>query len=246
MRVLSIDVGLVNCSFCLLESERSDLGPSLQCLQSGLADGSILLRDLQLVAFGKKATAFQTVCENVVQFATAVLSQSGVLETVDLCVIEMQMTARMKAISSALYAAIRCLRPSCTVLFQSACAKLSFGDLCGFLEEEDGRDSPPPPSVQGSSYSQRKRLAVLLAKRLLLLSAAVSEDIKKLFVTSKKKDDLADALLHALAALCTKRGPSSASRIAASSAAPKKRATTASSTAVPKKRVKAAPGPTSR
>ena len=242
MKVLSIDVGLVNCSFCLLESERSDLGPSLQCLHSGLADGSILLRDLQLVAFGKKATAFQTVCENVVQFATTTLAQSGVLETVDLCVIEMQMTARMKAISSALYAAIRCLRPSCTVLFQSACAKLSFGDLCSFLEEED---SPPPPAVQGSSYSQRKRLAVLLAKRLLLQPSTVSEEIKKLFVTSKKKDDLADALLHALAALCTKRGPSSTSRAAASSA-PKKRAATASSTAVPKRRVRAAPGPASR
>lgn len=236
MKVLSIDVGLVNCSFCVLESERSDLRPSLQCLHSGLADGSILLRDLQLVAFGKKATAFQAVCENVVQFATTTLAQSGVLETVDLCVIEMQMTARMKAISSALYAAIRCLRPSCTVLFQSACAKLSFGDLCSFLEEEE--DSPPP-AVQGSSYSQRKRLAVLLAKRLLLQPAAVSEGIKKLFVSSKKKDDLADALLHALAALCPRRGASSTSRAAASSAAaPKKRAVATSSTATPKKRAR--------
>lgn len=196
MKVLSIDVGLVNCSYCLLETARRDLPASLACLYQGLCEGSVLLRALGLVSFGRKATGFHTLCENVVQFVSG---QQVLLETVDLCVIEMQMTAKMKAISSALYAALRCLRPSCTVLFQSASAKLSFPDLCSFLEPGPGG----PALLGSSSYSQRKRLAVLLARKLLQ-ATAVCEEHKQLFLSSKKKDDLSDALLHALAALCTR------------------------------------------
>jgi hypothetical protein len=196
MKVLSIDVGLVNCSYCLLESSRRDLSASLSCLHQGLCEGSILLQELRLVSFGKKATSFHTLCENVVQF---VVGQQALMETVDLCVIEMQMTAKMKAISSALYAALRCLRPSCSVVFQSASAKLSFPDLCSFSEVSGDM-------ALGGSYSQRKRLAVVLARKLLQ-APAIGEDYKQLFLSSKKKDDLSDALLHALAALCTHSHP---------------------------------------
>ena len=206
MKVLSIDVGLVNCSYCLLESSRRDLSASLSCLHQGLCEGSILLQELRLVSFGKKATSFHTLCENVVQF---VVGQQALLETVDLCVIEMQMTAKMKAISSALYAALRCLRPSCSVVFQSASAKLSFPDLCSFSEVSGDM-------ALGGSYSQRKRLAVVLARKLLQ-APAIDEEHTQLFFSSKKKDDLSDALLHALAALCTNSHPGDLS-------APKKRA----------------------
>jgi len=197
MKVLSIDVGLVNCSYCLLETSRRDLSASLACLHQGLCEGSIALRELRLVSFGRKATSFHALCENVVQF---VVGQQALLQAVDLCVIEMQMTAKMKAISSALYAALRCLQPSCSVRFQAASAKLSFPDLCSFSEAAPGAAA----LLGGSSYSQRKRLAVLLSRKLLLQAPAVGDEHKQLFSSSKKKDDLSDALLHALAALCAR------------------------------------------
>ena len=193
MKVLAFDVGLVNCSWCLLACDCADVRACLASAQEALDGGRVRVEALELVAFGKKATAFATLCENVVAFVT---SQASLLEQVNVCVIETQMTSKMKAISAALYAAVRCRHPSCEVLFQAATAKLSFSDVAAFTGS----------SLLGSSYSERKRLAVLIVKQLLQGAAAVPDACKRVFFSSKKKDDLADALLHALAALCARSG----------------------------------------
>ena len=55
--------------------------------------------------------------------------------------------------------------------------------------------------VSISTYTQRKKAAVVVAKKLT--SADIRPAIRQTFLKAKKKDDLSDALLHALAALCT-------------------------------------------
>lgn len=187
-KVLAVDVGLVNCSFCLLESTVSCI-PVLQSLHDQLEKKDITIEDLDLVKLGanKNATAAATF-ENVILFLQA---HKDAFSLVDVIVIETQMTAKMKAIAAAFYATARCLFPQAKVLFQSATAKLNFADLSAYAEA--------PVSI--STYTQRKKAAVVVAKKLT--SADIRPTIRQTFLKAKKKDDLSDALLHALAALCT-------------------------------------------
>jgi hypothetical protein len=187
MKVLAIDVGLVNCSYCVLETSAS-CTPALHALHAQIASGAVSVERLELVKLGanKHAGAAATY-DHILSFLRARLLM---LTSITLIVIETQMTARMKAIAAAFYVATKCLCPHAAVLFQSASAKLNFADLANYCE------APAPLGT----YAQRKRTAVLAAKKLM--TACSHPDLQQAFLKAKKKDDLADALLHALAALC--------------------------------------------
>jgi len=187
-KVLAIDVGLVNCSFCVLESKASCV-PVLQSLHDQLESKCISIEHLDLIKLGvNKHAAAAAVFENVILFLQ---SHTAAFSPVDVIVIETQMTARMKAIAAAFYTTARCLFPEAKVFFQSATAKLNFADLAAYADA----------AVATSTYAQRKKASVTVAKRLT--SANIRPDIRQAFLKAKKKDDLSDALLHALAALCT-------------------------------------------
>jgi len=195
MKVLAIDVGIVNCSYCIASSSLHCL-PVLQGLHDQLSNNGISLVKLDLVslAANKKSPAASNY-DNVVTF---MLSHAEDFRTTDMVVIETQMTAKMKAIAAAFYTATKCLFPQATVLFQSASAKLNFADLSLYSET---------PAAT-TTYAQRKKVAVVVTKKLL--SANVPLEIRQTFARAKKKDDLSDALLHALAALCIHTKPAKA------------------------------------
>jgi len=188
MKVLAVDVGIINCSCCVLDST-GECVPILQRLHNQLSDSSLRIELLELFKLGanKNAGAASTF-DNVVLFLQ---SHKDDFDTADFVVIETQMTARMKAIAASFYTAARCLFPNAKVLFQSASAKLNFADLAAYSEIP----------VATATYAQRKKAAVVIAKKLT--SADIAPDIRQTFLKAKKKDDLSDALLHALAALCT-------------------------------------------
>jgi hypothetical protein len=81
------------------------------------------------------------------------------------------------------------------VAFQSASAKLNFGDLAAFLQQ---------PSAPLASYAQRKKLAVTVTRRL---AAHYPAALRAAFLAAKKKNDFSDALQHALAGLCMHAAP---------------------------------------
>jgi hypothetical protein len=187
-KVLAVDVGLVNCSFCLLEATVSCV-PVLQTLHDHLETNGITIEDLDLIKLGaNKHAAAAATFDNVILFLQ---SHADAFASVDVIVIETQMTARMKAIAAAFYTTARCLFPQAKVLFQSATAKLNFSDLTAYAES----------AISTSTYAQRKKASVSVAKKLT--STNIRPEIKQAFLKAKKKDDLSDALLHALAALCT-------------------------------------------
>ena len=192
MKVLAVDVGLVNCSYCFLYSTGSCI-PVLQCLHDQLSNSDIIIKELELVKLGanKNASAAATF-DNVLVFMQ---SHADEFNTADVIVIETQMTARMKAIAASFYTASRCLFPNAMVQFQSASAKLNFADLAAYSEVP----------VSTATYTQRKKAAVVIARKLT--SANIRPEIRQAFLKAKKKDDLSDALLHALAALCTHSKP---------------------------------------
>jgi hypothetical protein len=186
MKVLAIDVGLVNCSCCVAEACCECL-PVLGQLHELVDAGTLGIECLESVKLGtnKNATA-ASIFDNVIAFLQA---RTASFAEVDAIVIETQMSARMKAIAAAFYTAARCLFPRAAVLFQSATAKLNFADLVAYCE-----------GAASATYAQRKKTSVAIAKKLL--AANVRPEIKQTFSAAKKKDDLSDALLHALAALC--------------------------------------------
>jgi hypothetical protein len=197
MRVAAVDVGIVNCGFCVVSSGAPPGAPppppALGLLEQRLACGEVVVEEWQLVQLGssKSASAASTF-ERLVEFLRAREPQ---LRDVDVLVVEQQMTARMKALSACFYGAVRVLSPSTKVVFQSASAKLNFGDLAAFLQQ---------PSAPLSSYAQRKKLAVAVTRRL---AAHCPAALRAAFLAAKKKDDFSDALLHALAGLCIHAAP---------------------------------------
>jgi hypothetical protein len=186
MKVLAVDVGLVNCSCCVAEASCECL-PVLGRLHELVDAGTLDIERLESVKLGanRNATA-ASIFDNVIAFLQA---RTARFAEVNAIVIETQMSARMKAIAAAFYTAARCLFPRAAVLFQSATAKLNFADLAAYCE-----------GAASATYAQRKKTSVAIAKKLL--AANVRPEIKQTFSAATKKDDLSDALLHALAALC--------------------------------------------
>lgn len=133
----------------------------------------------------------------------------------NLVVIENQPARKMQSISVAIYTMARSLcPPSARVFFQSPLCKLRWDGLQAYL-----------PQARLDTYWFRKKTAVLLSVKLL---GDAGRNLDADFILGhKKKDDLADALLHALAALC----PAPVSR----------RVGTASGTSVTPRRPRAAP-----
>jgi len=188
MKVLAIDVGLVNCSYCLLEAHGEEaLVPVLARAHELLDAGGLELQQLDSVKLGaNKHAAAAATFDNLLTFLRG---HAADFAEVDVVAIETQMSARMKAIAAAFYVAARCLFPRAAVLFQSASAKLNFADLAAYSDV-----------AASATYAQRKKTAVCVARTLL--TARVPPELRQAFLKAKKKDDLADALLHALAALC--------------------------------------------
>lgn len=193
MKVLAVDVGLVNCSYCVLEARGEEaLVPVLARVHERFDAGGLELQQLDTVKLGaNKHAAAAATFDNVLAFLRG---HAADFAEVDAVAIETQMSARMKAIAAAFYIAARCLFPRAAVLFQSASAKLNFADLAAY---SDG-------VAASATYAQRKKTAVCVARKLL--TARVPPELRQAFLKAKKKDDLSDALLHALAALCTARG----------------------------------------
>lgn len=189
MRIAAVDVGIINCGYCVLSAAASEVpAPALSDLETRLADGRVLVEDWRVVQLGSSKSASTTsTFEKLLDFLRE--QQAQLLET-DVLVVEQQMTARMKALSACFYGAVRILSPRTKVVFQSASAKLNFGDLAAFLEQ---------PAVPLATYAQRKKAAVAAAKRLAMRCPSAP---RAAFLAAKKKDDFSDALLHALAALC--------------------------------------------
>ena len=188
MRVAAFDIGIVNFGVCILVGAYAG-GLSIANCATGLASGAIALEAWDVLALAsQKRPTHEQLFEGVVML---VRSQLELLRSCDTIVIETQMTARMKAIAACLFGALRALLPEARVAFQSASAKLSFGDLASF---SDGRTQ---------TYAQRKKTAVQCARALCAGCPAQSA----VFAAAKKKDDLADAMLHALAALAVAPPP---------------------------------------
>jgi hypothetical protein len=198
MRVFSIDPGTVHCGFCCLslQHQTTRCPPSLESLEGCLDRGDVVVHDWGLVqlASSRHATAASTY-DKALEFLRR---SDATLRDADLLVIETQMTSRMKCVSACFYTAARCLYPQLQVLFQSASCKLNFADLHLFI-----RDAAP------ASYASRKKAAVTAARRLAD-SPAFPPGLAQTFKKERKKDDLADALLHALAALCLHAPPETA------------------------------------
>jgi hypothetical protein len=187
MRIVACDVGKINFALCALEHEGPyEGGLSLLNCERALAEGRLTLGRWETLRLAtQKRPTLATLLQGVVDLVRARLELFG---AADLVVIESQMTAMMKTIAGALFAALRALLPALHVEFQHAVVKLSFGDLQAAL-------APVPARLE--TYAQRKRTAVLATRRLCAAcpSAAAS------FAAFGKADDPADALLHALAAL---------------------------------------------
>jgi hypothetical protein len=191
MKVLAVDVGLVNCSYCVVDASCACL-PVLERLHELFDAGSLDVAHLDSVKLGaNKNAAAAATFDNVISFLQA---HAASFSEVDAVVIETQMSARMKAIAAAFYTAARCLFPQAAVLFQSATAKLNFADIAAYCE-----------GAASGTYAQRKKTSVAVAKKLL--AAKVRPEVRQTFLKAKKKDDLSDALLHALAALCAHGKP---------------------------------------
>jgi len=199
MRVAAFDIGILNFALCILKGTY-DGDLSLANCATALASSAVVVEVWDVLALAtQKRPSNEQLFEGVVGL---VQSQLQLLGSCDAIVIETQMTARMKAIAACLFGALRALLPEARVAFQSASAKLSFGDLASF---SDGR-------VQ--TYAQRKKTAVQCARAL----CAGCPSQAQLLAAAKKKDDLADALLHALAALAVapkKRRPADAQAVGA-------------------------------
>lgn len=187
MKLLSIDVGLVNMGMCILSSSQGEHVPSLSKLQKDFEAGTISIVDWRVVQLAptKKAPA-SVVFDAIIKF----FNGQDILCDWDVVVIETQMSARMKALAACIYGVLKCKLPQSKVFFQSASAKLNFADSAAYI------DSQTAPT---STYAQRKKTAVTIVSRLV---TAVSPTVSAIFLRAKKKDDLADSLLHGLAGLC--------------------------------------------
>ena len=216
MRVLAFDIGQNNFAYCALQARSAEYSPCLVRFEDSLKVGDLCVeawRVLQVTS--AKRPSVQTVLDGVVQL---VRDQLELIRSVDVVVIEQQMTRRMCVISACLFGAVRALAPAVQVYHQSASLKLGFGDLAAFL---------PGHSAALGTYCQRKQVAVKVARRLC---GSAGDEAERTFASSKKKDDLADSLLHALAALAVRCTPPRAApkRRRVESAAPVASASSAS------------------
>ena len=196
MKIVACDIGKVNFALCCVEHEGAfEGGLSLLNCEAAAACGRLRVRhweNTRLVT--QKRPALAQTLQGVVDL---VRSREALFAQADLVLIESQMTALMKAISAALFGALRTRFPALRVGFQHGGVKLSFGDLQSAL------GAP----VRVDAYAARKRAAVQAARHFCQHCPAAAA----LLAGAKKADDLADALLHALAGLAL-HGQTSAQR----------------------------------
>jgi hypothetical protein len=180
-RIIGVDVGIRNLSFCLLEVPAGIATPSVCALER--AEGLLALR-------GKLGWEHVSLCPRAANanhcshsallegLAAYVRSRSDLFEWATHVVIEAQPAARMKMIAAGLFASVRLVNPETKICFQSARRKLAWGGRLG----EYG-------SI--STYRCRKQTAVALLEDLVGHSRTLKE-------LGSKKDDAADSFLHAL------------------------------------------------
>jgi len=201
---MAIDPGVINLAYCILEWDDPAPAGTLGDLGRALHEGRLRIVEWAVlpVAPGGRRGAIAVVLEGVVAFLRARVAVFATLERV---VIEQQMNACMKQVTACLYGGLRALCPHVAVAQQSAGRKLAFGDLAAFAPADASSGSVPL-----ATYAQRKRAAVAAVARLLEAGPALP---LATFGASRKKDDLADALLHGLAA-CAAPAPRGRKRAA--------------------------------
>lgn len=197
-RIIGIDIGIRNLSFCLLEqanhvAARDAVNGGLRRLSTAieiLDNADVLDWEMFELCPGARNA-------NHCSHSTILNGLIGVFQNnsshftwaTDV-VIEAQPAARMKMLAAAIYALVKNQYPATRVIFQPARTKLSYW---GARELE----RYAPGEMQQSSYSQRKRAAVRLMTKLLSDSQKHSAKVEALSQL-RKKDDLADSFLHAL------------------------------------------------
>lgn len=203
MRVVACDVGKLNFALCCLEHE----GPPYQgglsllnCEAAALRGQLKVLHWVNLRLTAQKRPTFAQTLQGVVDLIDG---REALFRESDFVVIESQMTASMKAISAAFFAALRSRFPTLTVLFQHGGVKLSFGDLQAALGGEP---------LRLDTYALRKRAAVRAARHFCQQCPSALPSEGAPLEAAKKADDLADALLHGLAFLALRSPQTPAQR----------------------------------
>lgn len=185
--VLGIDIGVKNLALCKLHVSKEGLGNIIKNKKKRTVEVLVetdikewLLIDLLGGEFGPSKKTTQALLENLV---AAFESRRSMFSDVDAFVIETQMTAKMKMLSSALFALLKLTYPQSRVSFQSAIKKLNFPDFTLV-------------QIDKTNYAARKKSAILLVKTMLEFMD--KQESREVFQRNKKKDDLADAFLHTL------------------------------------------------
>jgi hypothetical protein len=177
MRVVGVDVGAKNMAVCLLEIDPVRTN-SLAVIRDQLTDQCVKCWQVFEVIPMRATTTKQM--EIMIAWVNA---NEHIFSVATHVVIEQQMTARMKNLSTCIYICVRNMNKDAVIIIQPASKKLLWSDLGSFVIDGDI-----------TSYYQRKKTAVCIARELFCDCVEASE----IMSSSKKKDDLADALLHAL------------------------------------------------
>lgn len=177
---MAIDIGVKNLAVCVLSTTCGRCKVPLEELAARV-------ERMECLHWGVHSVESKRLTSGQLDAAIAWFTSQRQLFEVDVVVIEQQMTARMKALSVALYTCIKLSYPDAGVYFQSASKKLSW------------RISDLFQDYSLKSYYQRKQTAVRIASHLI----STQPRMVAVWDQHKKKDDLADSLLHALAFLFT-------------------------------------------
>jgi hypothetical protein len=192
MRVVGIDVGAKNMAVCSLEIEPVRTN-SLAVVRDHLSDECVKYWGVFEVIPSRATTTKQL--ELVINWIN---ENQHIFSEATHVVIEQQMTARMKNISTCIYVCVRNINKDAVISIQPASKKLLWSDIESFVINGDIK-----------SYYQRKKTAICIARELFCDCNHAAEILS----SSKKKDDLADSLLHALFyAYSTPKSPSRRAR----------------------------------
>ena len=202
MRICAVDIGIVNMATCVLAcgNPGSSSCPLERC-QELLKGSEIVSWSVEDIRSGSARAVRTLSTAQVIEMTSEYVTRhSELLATCDVIVIEQQPAAKMRNASIALYCFIRSALKNTHVAFQPACRKLDWGcNLRQFL-----------PSADTTTKSRRKSTATCLVDALLRACGDSKTQALETFRKHRKKDDMADALLHALACVVRPPAPSRA------------------------------------
>jgi hypothetical protein len=177
MRVVGVDIGMKNMAVCSLDIQPV-CATNLETVREYMRDD--IFRHWEVFDVTTSTGTITKQMDVVIDWCN---SNSFLFEDATHVVIEQQMTARMKNISTCLYVCIRNINKDAKIILQPATKKLLWSDIASFVTDCDLK-----------SYYQRKKTAICVARELL----CDCENASSILLSEKKKDDLADSFLHAL------------------------------------------------